>query len=588
MKEKAIKLINYINQNNISDDTTKEIIIKLFFNQDISYALQNINEYSAELYYELTEFEFIAVLEELMCNIDKAENGVVYTPQHLCAEILNETIVEELMYENMTVLDPCCGSGAFLVESVYKIAKDLNKPINQVIKENVFGLDILDEHITNTELVLKLICYLNEQEFIGCNLKVCDSLATNWNEIFKVDKYDFVVGNPPYYNTHDMSKQFQVFLKNNFSTTKKGSYNIFYAFIEKAMDYISDEGKLGYIIPNNFLTIKAAEDLRKFLLNGNYIEKVLDFGDLMPFKPVRTYNLILILSLKENMGVEYMRYIDELKLTKTPSVVIDYKYLNKEYFKFLNIEEYNYIKKIESQQIKLKSMIKVGIATLKDDVFHVEKKCDDTFVKRFNEIDYEIESEIVTNLYKISKIDRDKPISDSEMYIIHPYKIVNGKKEVLSIDELKSNYPKTHKYLSVRRLELEMRDKGKLKVSDWYKYGRSQGINYIGKKIVYPTFTDKPKFLLLNDDLALFSNGYAIFNTSSLSNELLVRILNSDLMEKYVKLISYPIHGGYYCYQKKYIQNFSIPALSNAEIIKLESLTDDEFNKQLLKLYNIK
>lgn len=588
MKEKAIKLIDYIKQNNISDDKTKDIIIKLFFKQDVSYALPKISAYLMELNYELTEFEFIAVLEELLCNLDKVENGVVYTPQHLCTEILDETILEELMYENMTILDPCCGSGAFLVEAVYKIAKELNKPFNQVINENVFGLDILEEHITNTELVLKLICYLNDQDFIGCNLNVCDSLSTNWNEMFNIDKYDFIVGNPPYYNTHDMSKEFQIFLKSNFSTTKKGSYNIFYAFIEKAMDYISENGKLGYIIPNNFLTIKAAEDLRKFLLSKNYIEKVLDFDDLMPFRPVRTYNLILVLSLRENKSVEYIRYSDEVKLTKTPPVLIDYKYLNKEYFKFLDIEEYNYIEKIENQQIKLKSMIKVGIATLKDDVFHVEKKCDNTFIKRFNEIEYEIESEIVTNLYKISKIDRDRPISDSEMYIIHPYKIVNGRKELFSIAEMENDFPKTYKYLNVRRLELEMRDKGKLRVSDWYKYGRSQGINFIGKKIVYPTFTDKPKFLLLKDDLALFSNGYAIFNTSSLSDELLVKILNSDLMEKYVKLISYPIHGGYYCYQKKYIQNFTIPVFSNAEIVKLENLTDDEFNKQLLKLYNIK
>lgn len=587
MKEKAIKLISYINENNMSDDTTKNIIIKLFFNQDVSYALQNIKEYLAGLNYKLTEFELIAVLEELMCSIDKTENGVVYTPQHICAEILDETILGNLMSEELTILDPCCGSGAFLVEAVYKISKDLNKPLNKVINENVFGLDILDEHIINSELVLKLICHLNNEEFIGSNLKVCDSLAANWNEVFKVDKYDFIVGNPPYYNTHDMTKELQIFLKNNFSTTQKGSYNIFYAFIEKAMDYISDDGKLGYIIPNNFLTIKAAEDLRKFLLSRNYMEKVLDFDDLMPFRPVRTYNLILVLSHKENKGVEYIRYTDEYKLTKTPSVVIDYKYLNKEYFKFLSVEEYNYIEKIESQQIKLKSMIKVGIATLKDDVFHVEKKYDNTFIKRFNEIEYEIESEIVTTLYKISKIDRNRPISDSEMYIIHPYKIVKGKKELFSIAEMESDFPKTFKYLKARRLELEMRDKGKLKVSDWYKYGRSQGINFIGKKIVYPTFTDKPKFLLLNDDLALFSNGYAIFNTSALSDEFLIKILNSDLIEKYVKLTSYPIHGGYYCYQKKYIQNFTIPVLSDAETIKLQNLADDEFNKQLIKLYNI-
>lgn len=52
-----------------------------------------------------------------------------------------------------------------------------------------------------------------------------------------------------------MSKETASFLKKTFSTTRSGVYNIFYAFIEHAIEFLHPKGKLSYIVPNNFLTI---------------------------------------------------------------------------------------------------------------------------------------------------------------------------------------------------------------------------------------------------------------------------------------------------------------------------------------------
>ena len=58
-----------------------------------------------------------------------------------------------------------------------------------------------------------------------------------------------------------MSKETISFLKENFRTTQTGVYNIYYAFIEHGIKYLKNSGKLSFIIPNNFLTIKSAADL---------------------------------------------------------------------------------------------------------------------------------------------------------------------------------------------------------------------------------------------------------------------------------------------------------------------------------------
>ena len=93
--------------------------------------------------------------------------------------------------------------------------------------------------------------------------------------------------------------------KKTFTTTKSGVYNIFYAFIEYALDFLHPQGKLSYIVPNNFLTIKSAEELRKLITSNYYLERIIDFADNMVFKPVRTYNCIIQLSKSNSQQFEY-------------------------------------------------------------------------------------------------------------------------------------------------------------------------------------------------------------------------------------------------------------------------------------------
>ena len=89
----------------------------------------------------------------------------------------------------------------------------------------------------------------------------------------------------------------------------------------------------------------------------------------------------------------------------------------------------------------------------------------------------------------------------------------------------------------------------------------------------------------MEDEDALFCNGYAIVGDESASLDVLQTILNSKLMEFYVSNTSYPIEGGYYCYQKKFIQNFSIPELTESDCNYLLSVNSEEINEFLIQKY---
>ena len=144
-----------------------------------------------------------------------------------------------------------------------------------------------------------------------------------------------------------------------------------------------------------------------------------------------------------------------------------------------------------------------------------------------------------------------------------------------------------YKYLRAIKSILDSRDKGKPNKVSWYAYGRTQGLNKYGNKIVFPTFANYPKFMILNDEYALFCNGYAVFENDYLDLDILVKVLNSTIMNYYIQNTSYTIEGGYYCYQKKYIENFSIPLFSDEETDFIRENTQDKVNEFLIKKYNL-
>src|SRR5699024_8586109 len=110
-------------------------------------------------------------------------------------------------------------------------------------------------------------------------------------------------------------------------------------------------------------------------------------------------------------------------------------------------------------------------------------------------------------------------------------------------------------------------------------------------KIIFPTNSSKPNFSYF-DDYALFHNGYAIYgflnNEKCIDLKVLTKILNSTVMDYYIRLTSYMISGGYYCYQKKYLTNFTIPYLSESEELYLRSTEcKDSINEFLIDKYGI-
>ncbi len=540
-----------------------------------------------------TDMETVIEFFEFMLDKDiKSEKGIVFTPKYIADYIVSNVLREKPWDKEKKFLDPGCGGGIFLVSAAEKLHHVYGIDMDDIIQNYIYGMDIEPDNVRRCMYSLRLLSarYGGQYQKIKCNVRCCDSLKTTWSEAFGCDNFDYIIGNPPYVNPHDMNKNTIDFLKDTFKTTQSGVFNIFYAFVEHAMENISSTGILGYIVPNNFLTIKSALDLRKYLQNKQYLFSLLDFGENMVFRPVRTYNCIMLLKKQPQQNFYYsvMERVDEIEenlerqvFSTMPMDQLDYNGWN-----LVDDQTRNNLSKIENQMISIKPFIRTGIATLKDSVYMVEKD-DHGFFKCICEKKIYIESDLVKPIYKIPELKRYSDINDAQRYIIFPY--IKEKQGYVLIQEekLKECFPLTYQALLACKDVLDTRDKGRGNPQGWYAYGRSQGLNKYGRKLLFPTFANHPKFMMIENENALFCNGYAIFENDQYELDILVKILNSKVMDYYVRNSSYAIEGGYYCYQKKYIERFSIPWLNEEQTAQIKCLSGIQLDDYIWNLYDL-
>lgn len=558
---------------------------------------------------EILDIDNLKILEKylelLIPKNDRKLNGAFFTPDYIVDFIINE-IKPKPNHKN---LDPSCGCGAFLTGLVDYYRTTFKKSIKNTIKENIFGSDILLYNIKRAKLLLAIQALQHNEIIVEDDFNIYhqDSLKANWK-----DKYDNVVGNPPYVKFQDLSNENRESLTQNWETIKFGTFNLYFAFFELGLNLLNPKGKLGYITPNNYFTSLAAKPLREYFHKNKCVTRIIDFSYKKVFK-AQTYTAITFLNKQSNPFIYFDRIENKhnpkefLKTTNgSPNLLEE---LNVKKWRLLKTEEQENIKIIESIGTPIGQLFElcVGIATLKDKVFFINgaKQKGDFFTKSTKYGEFRIEKEITKSVYKISDFKTQNEINNNSRKIIFPYRIKNNEATVIPETEFKYLYPETYKYLLSEKEELDSRDKGKVCFNPFYQWGRTQGLTRNGIRILNPTFSQKPRFLIVKEEDSFFTNGYGLFfkeatiqgslfdeEVNPISNiqniDVVQKILNSKVMDYYVTKTSVSIQGGYPCYQKNFIENFTIPKFDDSEIEFLRSIDEAEkINHFLINKYQL-
>lgn len=196
------------------------------------------------------------IYQSILSEGSKSEQGSYYTPTKLVSDSLSR-----FKRPITTFLDPCCGTGKYLIHAA---------KIFHLEPVNVLGFDI-DKIAINIAKVNLLLAY-RDKDFmpkIGC-MDSLSELATG--EIFcktnnLLCSIDAIATNPPWGAS-----------KNN-STKKKLSESIttgetFSLFLEKSIRLLRNGGQLSFILPESILKVRRHADIRSLIFSETRINTI--------------------------------------------------------------------------------------------------------------------------------------------------------------------------------------------------------------------------------------------------------------------------------------------------------------------------
>lgn len=599
---------------NISDDIeeiTKAVVYSYFKKEKYKYNksnffikyFSNMNQEIFNMTYKLIEtniqdmdiYTLVNIFELLLSKEQIKEYGAVYTPQPIKKFIINELIKNDDINIDTTFLDPACGCGSIIISLAEYINKKYGITYYNIFKKMLFGIDIDKDSIYKAELLSRILAITNNEildEKFAFNYICGNSLDKLTIKKIKTKKIDYIVANPPYVRSKNINSDVKKFLK-SFKSSNVGNVDLYIPFFEIGLNVLSPKGKMGYITPNTFIKSVNGRNLRKYLLSYEKLDIVMyDFKDNVVFDNALNYTSISIIN--KNSEFWKLRYTT---IDKNFNVDDNYAEFDKadltdkDAWKLNKNIVYNNIVKLESHELKLGDFgIKNGLATLKNDLyfFNVVREDEKYYYRYYNDKEYKIEKKICIDIIKPNVLKGKDDFLKKLEKGIFPYKLVNGRYSVIDEEKMKNQYPKTYEFLNQYKEILLNRDKGKGDYPTWYAYGRTQGMNNFGKKLLIPYIASEPYSYIAEQKNLLFYCGYALFSDDTSKLIILKKIIESSVFKYYVDNTSKPYSDGYMSYAKNYIKNFSIPNLTEEDRNFLINENDkNKINEYVCKLYSI-
>lgn len=181
--------------------------------------------------------------------------GAYFTPPYLSRTIVEEVLLRKgKLPQNVTIFDPACGAGEFLVESLRQLKA--NKYEGKI---KVIGWDIADTALNMAKFVLAF----EKREWKGqldIILEKRDSLANEWPQ-----NIDLLFMNPPFMSWEQMKSNTYLRdqIKNILGKDYRKNPNLAAIFLLQAAKYLKRGGVMGAIIPSSVLNSDSHREIRE-------------------------------------------------------------------------------------------------------------------------------------------------------------------------------------------------------------------------------------------------------------------------------------------------------------------------------------
>ncbi|ACZ12517.1 Eco57I restriction-modification methylase domain-containing protein [Sulfurospirillum deleyianum] len=511
-------------------------------------------------------------------NSKRKKDGVFYTPEYITRYIVENTLgklceeqkealhvksveapknskkptkEEALTKENLErykewllhvkILDPACGSGAFLnqaLEYLIKEHKELQEKLAimgditayyeieaSILENNLYGVDINEDAVEIARLSLWLRTAQKGRALANLSDKI--KCANSLLEMpFEENSFDVVIGNPPYVRQEAIDNIIKEQYMQKFQNVATSTADLYVYFYELSINLLKENGILGFITPNKWMERKYGVNLRKYL-KPYAIQKLVNFGELNIFEDASTEPAIIILENKKSDNE--LLYIMVKSLSEAQSM--DYQFcayskdeLADEIWKFTSPTVTAILAKFKNVDTTLKEYtnggVFYGIKTGLNKAFIIQKETYQQIM---------IQDKSSSQILK--KMVEGDDFGKWEINHSGRYMVATGYDT-----DIQKNYPAVFNYLEQFRDELIKRqDKG-------LNYWNLRACDYYDKleepKLIYYHTALNHKFYYDTEGYYISANCYFIAN----ANKYLQCILNSKLFD-FVKKYLFPAFG---------------------------------------------
>lgn len=286
--------------------------------------------------------------------------GGFYTPKPIAEFVLRWGINGS---EDFDILEPSCGDGVFLEQ----LAK------HKLKYNSITAVEFDEIEATKAEGIV-----LNNKQIINADFhNYCNNT---------LQRFDLIVGNPPYIRYQFFNKLQQVeaediFIKAGLTYSKLT--NAWVSFVVGSSLLLKQKGgRIGFVLPAEILQVSYALQLRKFLAHFYNKINIISFEKLV-FPDIQQEVVLLLCEKNEtqNHNIEHIELKDaselqnlDVSILKSPKKRIDFN-SNKWTFYFLDQEEIDFLENISKQRniptLGKFANIEVGITTGANDFFTV-------------------------------------------------------------------------------------------------------------------------------------------------------------------------------------------------------------------------